>query len=174
MKKTLVIIAHPTLSKSVINKAWSQATRGIVTQHFLYDAYPNNAPFDITAEQALLEQHDRIVFQFPLYWYGAPALLKKWLDEVLTFGWAYGPGGDKLEGKELAVAVSCGGKKEEFREGGIQCHSLEHYMEAYNGIAAFVRAHYIGVHALYDSFNPAISETLPFNCQAYIEFLTQA
>ena len=117
MKKTLVIVVHPTLSTSTINKAWSEAACGHATLHFLYDAYPNGASFDIAAEQALIEAHDRIVFQFPLYWYAAPYLLKKWLDEVITYGWAYGEGGDKMEGKELAVAVSCGGKKEEFLTG---------------------------------------------------------
>ena len=99
MKKTLVIVVHPTLSTSTINKAWSEAAYGHATLHFLYDAYPNGASFDIAAEQALIEAHDRIVFQFPLYWYAAPYLLKKWLDEVITYGWAYGEGGDKMEGK---------------------------------------------------------------------------
>ena len=27
------------------------------------------------------------------WWYSSPPLLKLWFDEVLTFGWAYGPGG---------------------------------------------------------------------------------
>lgn len=173
MKKTLVIVVHPTLSTSTINKAWSEAACGHATLHFLYDAYPNGASFDIAAEQALIEAHDRIVFQFPLYWYAAPHLLKKWLDEVITYGWAYGEGGDKMEGKELAVAVSCGGKKEEFSEGGIQCHSLANYMQVFDGIAAFVRAKYIGVHALYDSYNPATKENLPANCSEYVRFLEQ-
>ena len=106
MKKTLVIVVHPTLSTSTINKAWSEAACGHATLHFLYDAYPNGASFDIAAEQALIEAHDRIVFQFPLYWHAAPYLLKKWLDEVITYGWAYGEGGDKMEGKELAELLN--------------------------------------------------------------------
>ena len=63
MKKTLVIVVHPTLSTSTINKTWSEAACGHATLHFLYDAYPNGASFDIAAEQALIEAHDRIVFQ---------------------------------------------------------------------------------------------------------------
>ncbi len=173
MKKTLVIVVHPTLHTSKINKAWSEAARGHTTLHFLYDAYPEGKPFDVASEQALVEAHDRIVFQFPLYWYAAPYLLKKWLDEVITFGWAYGEGGDKMEGKEIAVAVSCGGKEDQFTEGGIQCHTLAHYMQVFDGIAAFVRGKYIGFHALYDSYNPAIDNTLEENCTRYIQFLKQ-
>ena len=36
MKKTLVIVVHPTLSTSTINKAWSEAACGHATLHFLY------------------------------------------------------------------------------------------------------------------------------------------
>jgi len=38
MKKTLVIVVHPTLSTSTINKAWSETACGHATLHFLYDA----------------------------------------------------------------------------------------------------------------------------------------
>jgi len=48
-----------------------------------------------------LLEHDRIVLQFPMYWYSMPPLLKKWLDDVLTYNFAYGSKGDKLKGKDL-------------------------------------------------------------------------
>ena len=37
-----------------------------------------------------------VVWLQPIHWYSMPPLLKLWLDEVLAFGWAYGPGGDAL------------------------------------------------------------------------------
>ncbi|GAL26611.1 NAD(P)H oxidoreductase YRKL [Vibrio variabilis] len=42
---------------------------------------------------------DVIVLQFPFYWYSMPALLKKWMDDVFSFNFAYGPEGDKLKVK---------------------------------------------------------------------------
>lgn len=47
---------------------------------------------DTPYEQALLREHDVIVFQHPLYTYSCPALLKEWLDRVLSRGFASGPG----------------------------------------------------------------------------------
>ncbi|PST49908.1 hypothetical protein COO72_00505 [Bifidobacterium callitrichos] len=41
---------------------------------------------DVVAEQKLVEEHDRIVLQFPPYWYSSPAPLKEWEDKVLAYG----------------------------------------------------------------------------------------
>ena len=57
----------------------------------------------------MLEAADRVVLQFPMYWYSTPALLKQWQDDVLLYGWAYGSTGTALHGKELLLAVSVGG-----------------------------------------------------------------
>ena len=38
-----------------------------------------------------------------------PPLLKKWLDDVLTYNFAYGSKGDKLKGKDMQLIVSVGG-----------------------------------------------------------------
>lgn len=47
-------------------------------------------PSDIREEQAKLAAAELLVFQFPLWWYGPPAILKGWLDRVLTEGFAFG------------------------------------------------------------------------------------
>ncbi|MCS6986017.1 MAG: NAD(P)H-dependent oxidoreductase [Sphingomonadaceae bacterium] len=47
---------------------------------------------DIRAEQAKLAEADFVLFQFPLWWFGMPAILKGWVDRVLTLGFAYGLG----------------------------------------------------------------------------------
>lgn len=71
-----------------------------VTVHRVYEAYPEEK-IDVATEQKLLTEHDRIVLQFPFYWYSSPSLLKQWEDDVLTYGWALGNKGDKLHGREL-------------------------------------------------------------------------
>lgn len=89
---TLIIVAHPDLEHSVINKAWMEALTGHATIHSLCDAYPTGTPIDVAHERALVERHDRVILQFPLYWYSAPAILKQWTDEVFGEGWAFGKG----------------------------------------------------------------------------------
>lgn len=117
--KTLVIAVHPNMSQSRVNKTWVERIRKEenVTVHELYSAYPD-FQIDVEREQQLLLEHDRIVFQFPLYWYSTPALLKQWQDDVLTYGWAYGSNGNKLHGKELVLAISAGGPEHAYQRNG--------------------------------------------------------
>lgn len=114
--KTLLIVAHPNMQNSQVNKTWVNAVKSYsdkLTVHELYTAYPDGK-INAAKEQALVETHGSIVFQFPVYWFSSPPLLKQWQDEVLTYGWAYGSQGKKLHRKQFGIAVSMGG-------------SLDHY-----------------------------------------------
>jgi glutathione-regulated potassium-efflux system ancillary protein KefG len=75
--KTLVLIGHPTIEESRMNKAWADRLEKEenVTVHHLYKEYPD-MQIDVEREQHLLLAHNRIVFQFPFYWYSTPAILK--------------------------------------------------------------------------------------------------
>jgi len=81
--KTLVIFSHPQISQSRIHARLLKAIEnvpGITVRHL--DALYPDGKIDVKAEQLAVEQADNIVFQFPLYWYSFPALLKAYLDEV--------------------------------------------------------------------------------------------
>lgn len=125
--KKLVIITYPNLENSRVNKAWVKALENHsdhFTIHSLYDKYPK-LNFDIHAEQRLLSKYEDIIFQFPIHWFSTPFALKKYIDEVFTYGWAFGPEGDKLKGKKIGFAVSTGGKKESYESApGITVSSL--------------------------------------------------
>jgi len=84
IKKTLVIVTHPNLNDSVVNKRWIQELEKHPEQftvHSIYDAYPDGK-IDVAKEQALVEAHAHLILQFPMYWFSSPPLLKQWLDEV--------------------------------------------------------------------------------------------
>lgn len=126
MMRTLVIVAHPHIEKSKINKRWIEELEkhsDEITVHELYKVAPN-WEFNIEEEQKLLVEHDRYIFQFPLYWYSSPPLLKKWFDDVLTYGFAYGSKGDKVKGKEFGVAISIGGLEKDYENSGITMDEL--------------------------------------------------
>jgi NAD(P)H dehydrogenase (quinone) len=75
---------------------------------------------DIVEEQEKLSWADAVVVQFPLWWYGMPAILKGWFDRVFVKGYAYGVrdpreprrslryGEGKLAGKRALVVVTSG------------------------------------------------------------------
>ncbi|MEM9844014.1 MAG: NAD(P)H-dependent oxidoreductase [Pseudomonadota bacterium] len=111
--KILHLVFHPDLKSSRVNRVWrdqiAESGKAALSRD-VYAEYPD-FQIDVDHEQSLLLDHDRIVLQFPMYWYATPPLLKKWLDDVLTYGFAYGSTGTKLQGKDLQLILSVGGQE---------------------------------------------------------------
>ena len=49
----------------------------------------NSLPADVQREIARLKTADLVVFQFPIWWHGVPAMLKGWFDRVFVNGGLY-------------------------------------------------------------------------------------
>ena len=77
------------------------------TVRALYDLYPD-FDIDIAAERAALTEADLVIWLTPVHWYSVPALMKHWIDQVLAYGWAYGPDGNALRGKTVWWVTSAG------------------------------------------------------------------
>lgn len=147
--KVLVIYAHPSQHRSEVNAplfAAAQAVDG-VTCVDLYAEYPQ---FDINIdkEQARLLEHDVIVFQFPLYWYSTPALLKEWQDLVLEYGFAYGTDGTALKDKLMLCVVSAGGK-EAYKAEGYNHFTIRQLLAPIEQMAALTSMHYLPPFAIF-------------------------
>lgn len=123
--KILVNVFHPDLDRSIVNRRWVRELESCsgLTVNLVYARYPD-WKIDARREQELLLRHDRVVFQHPFLWYSTPPLMKKWLDEVLAYAWAYGPGGNALHGKEWVSAISTGGPAEAYQAGGYNNYSM--------------------------------------------------
>jgi glutathione-regulated potassium-efflux system ancillary protein KefG len=136
--KTLVLVAHPNLATSRINKAWVQALskQSSVTVVDLMASCPDHC-IDILEQQALLLAHDRFVLQFPLYWYSSPPILKSWIDAVLQPGFAYAVGGDKLHGKEWMVSTSVGSTEDGYRAGGHNHYTVDELLRPFQQTATY-------------------------------------
>jgi glutathione-regulated potassium-efflux system ancillary protein KefF len=134
----LVLFAHLAIQRSRINRAMIEAIRGL-PQVILRDLLELYSDFyiDVDAEQELVRQADLIVFHHPIYWYGTPAILKHWQDVVLTRGFAYGPGGDALKGKDFMLAISTGGSADAYRPGGAHGRPLPELLRPLEQMAVF-------------------------------------
>lgn len=165
--KVLVIVVHPDLEKSRVNQTWINALQGLedVTVHPLYQTYPDGL-IDVKQEQALLQAHDRIVIQFPFYWYSAPYFLHLWQQQVLTYGWAYGPGGNKLAGKEIMLAVSTGGPASAYQAGGHNNFSMSELLKPYQQMSNLVGAKYLSPF-LFHGAGTASQEQIAASAQPY-------
>lgn len=172
--KTLVIVTHPDIESSVVNKRWIEELHKHPDEfkiHQLHKIYPDEE-INVLAEHRILEKYNKIVFQFPLYWFSSPPLLKKWLDEVLTYGWAFGAkSGYKLENKKISLAISAGATEENYSLNGNYGYTLKELTAPFEITFKYVKADYRPFFAYYgiepDTSNERIENSLP----EYFDFL---
>lgn len=171
--KTLILSAHPDLSKSTANRKWFEAFSNVdgVNARDLSAVGGPELRFDSSVEQALLRQSDRLVLQFPFYWYSSPAVLKAWLDQVLLFGFAYGPGGDALRGKELLLAISTGGPAESYQNGSFNNFSMQELLTPYQQTAAVIGMTYLPPFVLHSAMSRD-SSRLEASISALVSYVT--
>lgn len=112
---------------------------------------------DIASELEKLRRADFILFNFPIYWFGMPAILKGWIDRVFVSGVCYGGrriynhGG--LAGKRAMLAFSLGGREHMFGPGAIHgeletlLRPIEQGMLGYVGLT--VLPHFAAFHVPY-------------------------
>ena len=106
--KVLIIYAHPN-PKSFNKAIVDEITKGLTDgghQAEVLDLYGTNfnptygmadfAPYmggplpqDVQEHQAKVGAADALVFVYPVWWSGFPAILKGWVDRVLTIGFAF-------------------------------------------------------------------------------------
>lgn len=123
--KTTIFLFHPNLKESRVNAILIDNIDTEVRN--IYDLYPDGN-IDIHQEQEALIKADRVVLQFPMYWYSVPPLMKKWEDLVLEHGWAYGSKGHALDNKEVLLAVSTGARLSDYQPGSAQNHTVNEYL----------------------------------------------
>lgn len=141
MADILIIAAHPQLDHSRVSRRLLQALAApaalSVQVHDLYARYPDYF-IDVAAEQAALQAARLVVWLHPVQWYAMPALMKLWLDEVFSFGWAYGPGGQALRGKDLWLVTSTGGAAQSYRPDGYNRYFFDAFLHPHEQTAALV------------------------------------
>ena len=151
-RRILILLAHPSLDRSEVNRPMVDAVRGLdgVALVDLYAEYPD-FQIDIDQEQQRLLEHDIIVFQHPLYWYSTPAILKEWQDLVLEHGFAYGDGGTALQGKVFFNALTAGGLEAAYCAKGYNHFSIRELLYPIEQTARLCGMTYLPPFALFDS-----------------------
>lgn len=175
MQNVLLVLAHPNLEQSKINRHLIEVVRThpFVKVHDLYEVYPDGV-IDIESEQQLLSEFDNVVFQHPFYWYSCPSLLKEWFDLVLQYNYAYGPQGDALKNKNWMSVISTGGGQRAYCKTGHNRFTMEQLLAPYNQTAHLCQMNYLPPFIIHGSRKLfAAPERLTATTNAYIEVLQQ-
>jgi glutathione-regulated potassium-efflux system ancillary protein KefG len=172
MAKLLVYYAHPGHKHSHANKAMVAEAQKVdgITFVDLYAEYPR-FEINIDREQQRLLDHDVILFQFPLFWYSTPSLIKEWQDLVLEHGFAYGAGGDKLAGKCMMLAVTAAGPQDAYAQQGYQKYPIRAFLTPLEQTARLCHMEFAAPYVLYGSLRASREGTLEPHVRGYRKLL---
>ncbi len=176
MAETLILFAHPDLRHSRVHAKLKPALQALpgVDLHDLYARYPDYW-IDVPAEQARVAAVRRLVWMHPIHWYGMPPLLKLWLDQVCTQGWAYGgkgQGGRALAGKQFQLVVSTGGSPTAYSAQGHHGQPFEQFLAPYRQTAAFMGMDW-APHWVFHDAHRASEADLDAHIQALCQYLQE-
>ena len=157
-----VLAAHPSWRESRVNRRLRDAVRSMhgVDICDLYDRYPDYH-VDVATEQARLAAAKLVVLMHPIQWYSMPPLQKLWLDEVLTFGWAYGVGGTALRGKDLWLVASTGGPESSYQPTGYNRYFFDAFLPPYEQTAALCGMRFLPpliLHGAHDALEAEVAD----------------
>lgn len=167
-RRVLIQFAHPVYERSAVNRPLLEAVRQLdgVTINDLYEEYPTLA-IDVRREQALLLEHDVIVFHHPFYWYSTPAILKQWQDMVLEYGWAYGERGDRLRDKVTFNVTTTGGPASAYERGGTNRFTVRELLAPWEQTANLCGMRFLAPFVAHGALRPAADLGLPELVDAY-------
>jgi NAD(P)H dehydrogenase (quinone) len=97
---------------------------------------------DVAAEQRKLLACDLLIFQFPLWWFGLPAVLKGWVDRVFAAGLIYSHtkwySTGQFRGRRAMVSMTTSGGPPIYSETGLNGDINQILFPIHHGIFYFV------------------------------------
>jgi NAD(P)H dehydrogenase (quinone) len=135
-----------------IKNLYEEAFDPVLSEKDLAMLQTGVVPPRIQQEQDALSWAEGVIFIYPLWWLGTPAILKGWFDCTLTYGYAFNHSQGDLQGllphKKALVIISAGNKEEWFKSHNAQ--DIIH-RPVTQGTLAFCGIKNIDLNVLYDT-----------------------
>ena len=101
-------------------------------------------------------------------------MFKTWLDEVLTYGWAYGSqSGYKMGGKKIALAITAGIDEHEYAASGKYRYTVEELTRPFELTFEYVKADYRPPFVFYGIELNSSEEWIEQSVPRYMKFLDE-
>lgn len=189
--KHLIIYAHPSnhsFNHAILEKAIEASPNNVVVrdlyqlnfdpvltwQEFSQTLSKQYAP-DIATEHQYWLEADVITLIYPLWWMGFPAILKGYLDRVLSYDFAYRNGEIEsiglLTGKKMQQFVTLGNSNEKYEQKGFLAafeQTLGKGLFEFCGIRD-VKMHYFGNIGLKETDYATILQQITASCSTILK-----
>ena len=131
MSKILFVVGHPDIENdSVVTKEVVKILKSEFPQSsfsVLSELY-KNFQIDVKVEQDKAKSADLIVFVYPIFWYGFPSLLERWVEVIFVHGFGHGSKG-QIKGKKLIAAFTTGAPESLYTHEGAFKYTPEEFFE---------------------------------------------
>jgi len=108
---------------------------------------------EIESEIAKMEWCELMIWQFPLWWFGLPAIFKGWVDRVFAMGRTYGNGryyqSGVFRGKRALLSLTTGGSDDAYRKEGFNGDMAGILRPIHRGMLQFVGFDVLGPQIVY-------------------------
>ena len=108
---------------------------------------------EIDSEQQKVEWCDLMIWQFPLWWFSVPGILKGWVDRVFAMGRFYGQGKvydqGVFKGKKALLSLTTGGAEETYLKEGLHGDIQNILKPIHRGMLAFTGFSVLHPHIVY-------------------------
>ncbi len=142
----------------------------------IYAGEVNGFVPELEEEMKKIEECDLMILQFPLWWFGLPAILKGWVDRVFAIGRAYGQGQmyetGIFKGKKAMLSLTTGSGPEKYISDGFEGDIMGILRPIHRGILQFTGFSVLAPHITYSPARKSKQE-LELELQAYASRLTQ-
>lgn len=126
-RRNFTTLVDPQYLRQQTEEAYASMHDGFVTE--------------LQDEMDKVTRSNLLIFQFPIWWLGMPAILKGWVDRVFAVGRAYGGGryfdGGFFRGRRAMCSVTVGGSKEVYSERSVYAEVEDILFPIHRGIFAF-------------------------------------
>jgi NAD(P)H dehydrogenase (quinone) len=138
-RRNFITVKNPSFLKQQQEELFATEQHGFATE--------------IEAEIQKLEWCELMIWQFPLWWFGLPGVMKGWVDRVFVMGRTYG-GGRIYEqgffrGKRAMLSLTTGGPEQSFQKGGFNGDISAILRPIHRGILQFVGFDVLAPHICY-------------------------
>lgn len=131
--RTIVYMAHPNVSESSSHQFLLSSGQSLTQTSYvdLSEEFSKQQVFDVESERKRLVAYDRIIFQFQLHWYQAPAIMKLWMDQVFENAYNDSSFLRQLKQKQLGIVLIAGVKASAYQVGGKEGRTISDLLSPY-------------------------------------------
>jgi NAD(P)H dehydrogenase (quinone) len=165
LKNTLVQRSAEMNYQPVVRDLYAMAFNPVLSPNDLQQLKSGQTPNDIAIEQAYLKDAELVTLIFPLWWAGFPAIVKGYIDRVLSYGFAYKAGANGVEGllkgKKVVLFTSMGNSLEQYEE--------KNLFEAFRHTLGHEIFTFCGMEVIHHQFFPQVPDASSDEREAMVE-----